>query len=1353
MTVRNELPLSRRELSDSQKALLLCRIPVAGDKVCALNLTALERSLNEIIRRHEVLRANFIASDGNPAQTIAGNRTLKLQATDLSRVPGGRREEELRRALEAEARKPFDLSGDLLLRALLIQLEANEHVLQITMHHIVSDGWSIGVLFRELAALYDSFRSGTPPALPELPIQYTDYALWERDSLRGAALERQLAYWRKQLSGTLPILDLPTDRPRPAVQSLRGATETLQLPPALTQALKNLSRQEGVTFFMTLLAALQTLLHRYTHQEDILVGSVVAGRNQLDLENLIGFFVNTLVFRGDLAGNPTFRGLLRRVREDALSAFAHQDLPFEKLVQELQPERTLSRNPLFQVMFVLQNAPMAPGQLPGLQLQPIDVDCGTAKFDLTLSLMETPQGLRAALEYNLDLFERETIARMLGHFQTLLEAIAADPGQPLSNLPLLKMAERRQLLVEWNNTSTAYPRNKTIPQLFEEQVARTPDAVAVEFTNRQWTYRELDARANQLANFLREHGVGPDVLVGICMERSLEMVVALVGILKAGGAYVSLDPTYPKERLAFMLEDTRTPVLLTQERLRAAMNELVGAPQSGTTWRIPLVVCPDSDRESVARRSTTGPSPGVRPDNLAYVSYTSGSTGRPKGVCVTHRGVVRLVKGTDFARFDAGDVFLQFAPVAFDASTLEIWGPLLNGGRLVVFPPDAPSLTELGEVIQKHKITTLWLTAGLFHQIVEEQLDCLKEVRQLLAGGDVLSVPHVARALEKLGRTHLINGYGPTENTTFTCCHRISPPVPGDRSIPIGRPVANTQVYVLDRYLQPVPIGVAGELYVGGDGLARNYLNRPELTAEKFVPHPFTNEAGACLYRTGDRTRWLPDGSIEFLGRMDRQVKIRGFRIELEAVETVLSQHPAVKEALALAQGDRPGEKRLVAYVVAAQQPAPSPAELRHFLRQKLPDYMVPSAFVFLGAFPLNANGKVDRQALPDPDSSRTAPELDFAAPRDEVEAELAALWEKVLGVHPIGIRDNFFELGGHSMLGVRLFAQMEKHFGKKLPLASLFQAPTVEQLAALLREKKTLSSCSSLVSIQPKGIKPPIFFVHGAGGGNLWTYANLAPHLGPSQPVYGLESRGMRGLEEFTRIEDMAAHYIEEIRTVQPRGPYYLSGYCLGGNVAYEIARQLHEQGEPVALLALLESTPANTSYERVPWWRPRFLFDFTINAVHWLNSFADLDPAERRSLVRRKFRTLMKKLRQRFGRNNAGPAAIDLEDVIDVSQFPEIELKLWEAHMRAIRDYVPKPYPGRVTLFRTRGQPFLCSFDAQYGWGELAAGGVEVILIPGSHEKIFVEPHARMLATKLSACLNEAQWRRKKEFGPGSL
>ena len=858
------------------------------------------------------------------------------------------------------------------------------------------------------------------------------------------------------------------------------------------------------------------------------------------------------------------------------------------------------------------------------------------------------------------------------------------------------------------------------------------------------TYRELDARANQLANFLKQYGVGPDVLVGICLERSLELIIALLGIVKAGGAYVSLDLTYPKERLAFMLEDTRMPVLLTQKKLRGAMDELVGVLPAGVPSRFPLVIGLDNDWETVARLSTAGPPSGAAANNLAYVSYTSGSTGRPKGVCVTHRGVVRLVKDNNFARFHADEVFLQFAPIAFDASTLEIWGPLLNGAQLVVFPPGLPSMAELGEAIQKHKITTLWLTAGLFHQVVEEQLDSLKNVRQLLAGGDVLSVPHVARALDNLSGTQLINGYGPTENTTFTCCHRISAPLAGGRSIPIGRPIANTQVYILDKQLQPVPIGVPGELHAGGDGLARNYLNRPELTAERFIPHPLGGEPGACLYRTGDRARWLPDGSIEFLGRTDRQVKIRGFRIELEGIETVLGQLPAVKEAMAIVREDRPGEKRLVAYMVAARQPPPTPAELRQYLQQKLPDYMVPSAFVFLGAFPLNANGKVDREALPVPDSSRIATQSDIAAPRDAVETQLTALWEKELGVHPVGIRDNFFELGGHSLMGVRLFAQMEKHFSKKLPLASLFQAPTIEQLANLLREKKTLTSCSSLVAIQPNGNKQPIFFVHGAGGGNLWTYTNLAQYLGAEQPVYGLESRGMRGLEEFNRIQDMATHYIEEIRTVQPRGPYYLGGYCFGGNVAYEIARQLYEQGDQVALLALMESAPLNTGYERIPWWRPRFLFDFTISAVHWLSNFFRLESAERGRFVRRKCHVLLKKLRQRCcGDTDARSAAVDLEEIIDVSRFPEIELKLWEVHVRAIRDYVPKSYSGRVTLFRTRSQPFLCSFDPLYGWGELAAGGVEVVSIPGSHEKIFVEPHVRELAARLSACLCEAQSR----------
>jgi thioesterase domain-containing protein/acyl carrier protein len=614
-------------------------------------------------------------------------------------------------------------------------------------------------------------------------------------------------------------------------------------------------------------------------------------------------------------------------------------------------------------------------------------------------------------------------------------------------------------------------------------------------------------------------------------------------------------------------------------------------------------------------------------------------------------------------------------------------------------------------------------------------------VRQLLAGGDVLSAAHVARALEKLDRTRLINGYGPTENTTFTCCHRISGPAPAGGSVPIGRPVANTQVFILDAARQPVPVGVPGELYTGGDGLATGYLAQPELTQEKFVPHPFSARPEARLYRTGDRVRWRPDGSIEFLGRIDRQVKIRGYRIELEEIETVLEQHAAVRQAVVVARpAGAGGEKRLAAYVTTLP-PVPAPAELRSHLQQKLPDYMVPAAFVFLDELPLNANGKVDRDALPAPASPGPGP--GYSAPEDNAEAQLARIWERVLGVTPVGIHDNFFELGGHSLAGVRLFAQIEAEMGRKMPLATLFQAPTVRQLARRLRLDGAGDDCSSLVALQPKGARPPVFFVHGAGGGNLWTYTNLVPHLGPDQPVYALESRAMRGGTEFTRLEDMAAHYVQEIRAVQPHGPYYLGGYCFGGNVAYEMARQLHAQGEEIALLALLDSSPADGFYQSIPWWRPVFLFRFAVNTAYWLQDFLGQPPAERRRFVGRKSRTLWRKFARRFRRRPSLPAQddIDLDEVIDVALFPEIEIQLWKVHLRALWSHRSGPYPGRVTLFRTRGQPFLCSFDPQFGWGRLAGGGVEVVNVPGAHEKIFMEPHVRTLSARLRHCLDRMQ------------
>lgn len=1380
MALKQETLPSRRELSDAQRAILEERLARAkqsasrpterssiprrsgdGDvplsfaqerlwfldqlepgsavyNVCqavrlvgTLDLNALERALNDIVRRHEILRTNFQATEGRPVQRVTAASATALVMTDLSGWRDGTAEDELRRRLEEEARRPFDLTQDSLLRVLLVRSSATEYTLMLTMHHIVSDGWSLGILLRELMTLYTAHCAGETPNLPELPLQYGDYAAWEREELDGAALEKSLAYWRQQLRGPLPVLELPVDFPRTVAPMSRGASQVVMLPRPLTQALKSLGQQEGATLFMTLLAAFQVLLHRWTGQEDIVVGSAVAGRRKVELERLIGFFVNTLVFRGDLVGNPTFRELLARVREMSLAALAHQDLPFERLVQELRPDRTVSRNPLFQVMFVLQNAPMPPADLPRLSLEMLEVNTGTAKFDLTLSIIETPNGLRAALEYNADLFEAKSIARLLGCFQTMLEGIVAQPDLRIAKLPLLTPAERHWVLSEFNATTRNYPRAATIGELFTEQVVARPQAVAVNFGDQSLTYAELDARAETLARRLRQMGVGPDVLVGVFLERSLELIVALVGIIKAGGAYVSLDPTYPRDRLAFMLEDTKAKVVVTRAELKG---------------RLPAeVACLDIAAESTRLPEHAALAMTTTAESLAYVSYTSGSTGKPKGVCVPHRGVVRLVKDTDFARFGPDEVFLQFAPIAFDASTLEIWGALLNGGRLVVSPPGPVSLAELGRMIETSRITVLWLTAGLFHQMIEEQSDRLQHVRQLLAGGDVLSALHVTRALEQLPRTQLINGYGPTENTTFTCCHRLTaPPLPG-RSVPIGRPITNTQVYILDRELQPVPIGVPGELYAGGDGLARGYLNRDDLTAEKFVPHPFSATPGARLYRTGDRARWLADGSIEFLGRVDRQVKIRGFRVEPGEVEAMLATHPSVKECAVVVREDAAGDKCLAAYVVAKQQPAPPADTWRSFLHERVPEHLVPSTFVALDTLPLTANGKVDLAALPVFDGSRPELQRRYVAPRDALERQVAEIWEEVLGVRPVGVQDRFFDLGGHSLLAVRMAAQLEKRLGKKLPVAAIFQHRTVEELARVLRSSDgRYAPATSLVEVQGHGQRPTFYFVHGVGGGMFWGYANLARHLGPEQPLFAFKSRGLDGLPEWPTIEEMAANYLADLRAHQPQGPYLLGGYCFGGVVAYEMARQLRAQGEEVGMLALMNCSPPNTSYEQtMRWLSPAWLWRFACNVGYWLGCFLfQWTGRERAEYLRWKLRLVRKK--------TSGPTDLtvtDVDEMVNVAAYSESQRKLWQTHVRALKTYRPQPYDGKLTLFRTRGHPLLCSFDKFYGWTELVRGGIDQRIMPGGHGSILDEPYVQRVAQELERCLQERAAELEKE------
>ncbi|ASS75246.1 hypothetical protein CIG75_09795 [Tumebacillus algifaecis] len=1016
-------------------------IPMALRLQGHVNTAALERTINEIITRHEALRTTFNEQDGQPIQVIAEPIWQELNLLDLQGLEPAVRDAEVLRVIKEEAESGFDLTVGPLLRFRLLQLNELEFVLLLNFHHIVSDGWSTGVLVQEFQALYSAFASGQASPLVQLPVQYADYAVWQRQFLQGDVLDQQLAYWKEVLGGELQPLNLPLDRPRPTVPAHVGAKELFVLPKELTLALQALSQEQDVTLYMTMLAAFQTMLHRYSRQEDITVGTPVAGRNRQELEPLIGFFVNTLVMRTRFADELSFVELLQQVRETALGAFAHQDLPFEKLVEELQPERDLSRSPLFQAMFVF-NAPLTGATLPDLTLTPLEVDNGTAKFELTLTLQEVDGVLSGSFEYATDLFEVATIKRMSLHFQTLLQSIVAHKEQSVSRLPLITVAEEVTLLSLAHADAQAALPYATIQAAFEAQVQAAPERTAIKFGEQKLTYAELDESANRLARHLQKRGVQPGDLVALCAERSVEMIVGMLSILKAGGAYVPLDVTYPAERLSFMLEDTGARLLLTQAQLT----------QSLPAHRAEVLFI-DQALAASAEESAEQLVLDLTEEALAYVMYTSGSTGLPKGVLTPHRGVVRLVKNNEYVEFSPEEVFLQFAPIAFDAATFEIWGALLSGAQLVIYPPQQASLHELGQFLQQERITTLWLTAGLFHQMVEHQPEALQGVRQLLAGGDALSLRHVKQVLAN-SKGRLVNGYGPTETTTFACCHVMrTPEEAGQASVPIGRPIGHTDIYVLDRHLRPVPLGVVGELYIGGAGLAQGYLNRPDLTEQAFVPHPFRD--GAKLYKTGDLVRWLADGTLEFAGRADQQVKLRGFRIEPGEIEAVLTKHPSVQSALATVLADESGNKMLVAYLVpTVGQTQPNAAELRAYLEDQLPAYMIPNAWVKLESIPLTPNGKVDLRALPAPsEAEHLASNRPYLAPRTQTEEKLAGLCAVLLGVPQVSVDDSFFDLGGHSMLGIQLITRIRQEFGVELPMRSLFMTPTVAQLAIVVEQ------------------------------------------------------------------------------------------------------------------------------------------------------------------------------------------------------------------------------------------------------------------------------------------------------------
>jgi amino acid adenylation domain-containing protein len=1086
-----------------------------------LNIKAVRCTLAEIVRRHEPFRTHFLNVDGELRQIIDDDINIPLTEIDLTSVSNTEREAQAKRLTKEEAAGPFDLNSGPVIRTTLLRLGEQEHILLLTTHHIVSDAWSAMILFREFGQLYKGFANGIRVSLAPLPIQYADFAEWQRDWLQGEELEKQLSYWKRQLEGVPTELSLPVDYPRPATPTFQGAYKWLALSPTLNKKLTELSKREGTTLFMTLLAAFKTFLYRYTSQEEIVIGFPIAGRNRAEVEDLIGVFINTLALRTTLAGNPTFRELLQRVKQTAIDAYTHQDLPFEKLVAEMDPERDVGRHPLFQVMFQYQDTVKPLFQTKDLKLSWFETSTQTAKFDLTMAVLAKDDTLKCVIEYRTELFRGETIEQLLSHYVTLLESIVANPSERIATLRMMTDAQRSELIAVGRGELSEFPRERSIHQLFEQQVELKPDEPALIFRNERLSYRELNARANQLANYLRTRGVGPETRVAIRMQRSPEIIVGLLGILKAGGAYVPLDPAYPEERALFILEDSGASLLLTKE----------GLSESLLTSSVPVVSF-DDDWEQISRSGESNPPLEGTAENAAHMIYTSGSTGRPKGVISAHRASVnRFAWMWRAYPFAPGEVCCQKTPLTFVDSIWEIFGPLLQGVPLLVIEDESvKDPKRLAAELSTHKVSRIVLVPSLLRVILESEEDLaerLPSLRYCVCSGESLPVELANAFCEKLPHTKLINLYGSSEVAADVTCYEVTN-TSGLNSIPIGRPIVNTQIYILDSHLQPVPLGVVGEIYVGGEGLARGYLNLPALTLEKFVSDPF-NGGHAKLFRSGDLGRYLADGDIEFHGRRDNQVKLRGFRIELGEIETVLKTNPAIRQAVVVALDDAQGGKQLVAYLIVEAKP-PAIHEIRTLLRRKLPDYMVPSAFVFLESLPLNASGKVDRLALPPPNQNQSTAQEDFVPPRTPIEDVLATIWAETLAVDRIGINDDFFSLGGHSLLVARIVARVREALQVELPMRTLFESSTVGALATeveRLRQTVRGGAANPLTRVPRNGPLPLSFAQE-----RLWFFDELEPNSGAYNISRALQLRGPLNRDALRRSFDEIVKRHEVLRT-----------------------------------------------------------------------------------------------------------------------------------------------------------------------------------------------------------------------------
>ena len=1425
-----------------------------------LNIRALEKAISYLLQRHESLRSNFENRSGKPVLKIAPQLDFVLPIVNLENLSPTEREKTIQKLIKQEIATTFNLESDRLVKFTLLKLTPQSHILIIIIHHIIADGWSMGILTQEFSHLYQAYNQNTTPNLAPLPIQYSDFAVWQRDYFQENILNSQINYWQNALDGIPQFLSLPLDKPRPKIQTFNGAVKTFTISSSLTQQLKLFAQQNNVTLYITLLSVFAILLSRYSNQTKLIIGSPIANRNHQEIENLIGFFVNSLPLGIRLDRNSTFTELVQQVKTTALEAYEHQDLPFEKLVQELKVERNLSYNPLFQVLFALQNIPDNTFKLDNLEVESIPCETKTAKFDLGLFIKETPENIKCIWEYKTDLFNLDTIERITGHFQNLIAEILQNSQQKISLLSLLTAEEKRQLLQEQNHhriNYANYPPEKCLHQLFEIQAATTPDAIAVVLEEQQLTYQQLNQQANQLAHYLQQLGVEPETKVGICLHRSLDMIIGLLGILKAGGAYIPLDPNSPPERLNFILQDANIDILLTQESI---------LKQIPSDTQIPHLLCLDR-QDLFTNQPTSNTISQTQPHNLSYIIYTSGSTGKPKGVEITHHNVVSLFQATkSYYQFSPRDRWTLFHSFAFDFAVWEIWGALIYGGTLVIVPYlVSRSPEQFYNLLQQQKITVLNQTPSAFTQLTsflsqqKEQdtldntvrlrkvvglskqgeqgsfgcrgsrnysypnsIDTLDDLRWIIFGGEKLNFASLKPWYEsqRKNNSQLVNMYGITEITVHATYQPVSEALTDSQQSLIGKALPDLKIYILDRELNLVPKGIPGELHIAGEGLARGYLNRPELTAARFIDNPFRE---GKLYKTGDLARYLADGNIEFLGRIDNQVKIRGFRIELGEIEAILREHSTVREAVVTVKEDSTEDRRLIAYVIPHfneplnneplnneplnneplnneplnNEPL-NQKELRNFLLPKLPEYMIPSAFVSLEAFPLTANGKIDLSSLPVPDAIRDLQEVDFVAPRDELERQLIQIWENILGIKSISIHDNFFEIGGHSLLTVRLVAEIEKTLNQKLPIAALFQLTSVEQVASVLRQNQVETTTKSVAqtssqellrlektepfpSVGQVGRQKPakissssipelpiedyraLLTTHAhwksprlgtkslvlkTQAGNPMTkipilavggMGDMHHHLASDRPVYSLPVHThIRAYKIY--VQALAACYVEEILTIQPEGPYVLFGYCFGGTVALEIAQQLQARGKEIAFLFLVERPSFNFLYNKY------YLKMVRPFVVHWRQISKRNFPDQKAYIFQKTKHFIDKTFPQLKSRikpsvSSAKNSKISSPDR-DKSPIPERD-RGTNPHsiLLAQKHYQVQPYRGRVALYFSYEGARTSWLYPRGGWGKLIQGEVEVDTIMGETDTLLVEPNVKILAEKLEACLGKIE------------